>query len=86
VNLWQKYTFTRGALQGFYVGGGVNSLGKTYVHHEVMGGLFPFEVAVFVETFEVKHTTSTDTVIHRSTGLNLRNEFVVGFCLILKHF
>jgi outer membrane receptor protein involved in Fe transport len=32
VNLWQKYTFTGGALKGFYVGGGINSLGKTYVH------------------------------------------------------
>jgi outer membrane receptor protein involved in Fe transport len=32
VTLWQKYTFTNGALRGFYVGGGGTALGKTYMH------------------------------------------------------
>lgn len=32
VSLWNKYTFTTGALRGAYVGGGVTALGETYVH------------------------------------------------------
>lgn len=32
VNFWNKYTFTTGALDGFYVGGGFNMMGETYMH------------------------------------------------------
>ncbi len=32
VSLWNKYTFTTGALRGAYVGGGVNAMGETYEH------------------------------------------------------
>ncbi len=32
VNLWNKYTFTTGALRGWYVGGGGTMLGETYEH------------------------------------------------------
>jgi outer membrane receptor protein involved in Fe transport len=32
VNLWNKYTFTEGALRGMYIGGGANALGETYEH------------------------------------------------------
>lgn len=32
VNLWNKYTFTTGALRGAFVGGGANVLGETYEH------------------------------------------------------
>lgn len=32
INLWNKYTFTTGALRGFYVGGGGNALGKIGLH------------------------------------------------------
>ena len=32
VNLWNKYTFTTGALRGWYVGGGATALGETYEH------------------------------------------------------
>lgn len=32
VNFWNKYTFTRGALKGFFVGGGGNALGKVGLH------------------------------------------------------
>jgi outer membrane receptor protein involved in Fe transport len=32
VHLWNKYTFTSGALRGGYVGGGINALGKIGVH------------------------------------------------------
>jgi outer membrane receptor protein involved in Fe transport len=32
VNLWNKYTFTSGALRGWYVGGGGNALGKVGLH------------------------------------------------------
>jgi iron complex outermembrane receptor protein len=32
VNLWNKYTFTDGALLGGYVGGGATALGETYEH------------------------------------------------------
>lgn len=31
-NVWNKYSFTNGALKGAYVGGGVNVLGETYMH------------------------------------------------------
>jgi iron complex outermembrane receptor protein len=47
VNLWQKYTFTGGALKGFYVGGGVNSLGKTYVHPSATVPIFSEPVVLF---------------------------------------
>ena len=32
INLWNKYTFTTGALRGYFVGGGANALGATYEH------------------------------------------------------
>lgn len=32
VNVWNKYTFTTGALRGWYVGGGATALGETYMH------------------------------------------------------
>ena len=32
VSFWNKYTFTTGALSGFYIGGGVNAMGETYEH------------------------------------------------------
>lgn len=32
VNLWNKYTFTTGALRGGFIGGGATVLGETYVH------------------------------------------------------
>lgn len=32
VNLWNRYTFSGGALRGCYVGGGLTALGETYVH------------------------------------------------------
>jgi outer membrane receptor protein involved in Fe transport len=32
VNVWNKYTFTRGALRGFYIGGGGNALGRIGLH------------------------------------------------------
>jgi outer membrane receptor protein involved in Fe transport len=32
VNLWNKYTFTSGALRGWYVGGGATAIGETYEH------------------------------------------------------
>lgn len=32
VSLWNKYTFTTGALKGAYVGGGFTALGESYVH------------------------------------------------------
>ena len=32
VSLWNKYTFTAGALHGAYVGGGATALGETYEH------------------------------------------------------
>lgn len=32
VNFWNKYTFTTGALDGFYVGGGLNMMGESYMH------------------------------------------------------
>lgn len=32
VNLWNKYTFTTGALRGAFIGGGATVLGETYEH------------------------------------------------------
>ncbi len=32
VNVWNKYTFTTGALRGWYVGGGATAIGETYEH------------------------------------------------------
>ncbi len=32
VNVWNKYTFTTGALKGYYVAGGANALGKVGLH------------------------------------------------------
>ena len=32
INVWNKYTFTTGALRGWYVGGGGNALGKIGLH------------------------------------------------------
>jgi iron complex outermembrane receptor protein len=32
ISLWNKYTFTKGALKGAYVGGGFTAMGESYVH------------------------------------------------------
>jgi len=32
INLWNKYTFTKGRLRGLYIGGGGNALGKIGLH------------------------------------------------------
>lgn len=32
ISLWNKYTFTTGALKGAYVGGGFTAMGESYVH------------------------------------------------------
>ena len=32
INLWNKYTFTKGPLRGVYIGGGANALGKIGLH------------------------------------------------------
>ncbi len=47
VNLWNKYTFTTGALKGGFVGGGVNVLGETYEHPSWTIPIKSEEVALF---------------------------------------
>lgn len=47
VNLWNKYTFTTGALRGTYVGGGATALGATYVHPSWTVPITSDEVVLF---------------------------------------
>jgi outer membrane receptor protein involved in Fe transport len=69
-NFWNKYTFTTGALRGWYVGGGATAIGETYEHPSWTVPIVSDEVVLFDAI--VGYTTKVGRY-RIDTRLNARN-------------
>ncbi len=74
VNLWNKYTFTTGALRGAFIGGGGTILGETYEHPSWTIPIKSEEVVLFDAVIGYATKVANHPVEFRLNGRNLADK------------